>query len=210
MFAPLCVGCLNEQVIEAGLDRLATLGFRSAITSALPEDDADSYAVAGFEVAERLWLLARPLFDAPAKQRPRSRRARTRDRNAVLDLDRRAFEAFWQLDDQSLSDATTATPRHRYRVVDDAGIVGYSVFGLAGRTGYLQRLAVDPNRRREGIASALVNDGLRWLTNRGATCAYVNTQIGNDRARKLYESLGFALQPRGLVVMQLDLPLHTR
>ena len=60
--------------------------------------------------------------------------------------------------------------RHRPRpgsaVADDGGVVGYAVTGRSAARGYLQRLAVDPERWRQGVGAALVVDGLRWLRRR--------------------------------------------
>jgi ribosomal-protein-alanine N-acetyltransferase len=84
-------------------------------------------------------------------------------------------------------------------------VVGYAVTGRAGRRGYVQRLAVHPDHASRGIGAALVVDGLRWLQRHDAEQAVVNTQSSNERARRLYERLGFRLQPSGLVVLEKPL-----
>jgi ribosomal protein S18 acetylase RimI-like enzyme len=91
-------------------------------------------------------------------------------------------------------------------VVGRSPVTGYAVSGLAGRQGYLQRLAVDPTTWGQGQGRALVLDGLHWMRRRGARRAVVNTQVGNDRALALYEALGFQLQPTGLAVLARRLP----
>ena len=99
-----------------------------------------------------------------------------------------------------------ATPVSRYRVTTERGRpTGYAVFGLAGRRGYLQRLAVDPAHAGQGLASVLIRDGLRWLVRRGASSALVNTQIRNARALHVYRGHGFVLQPYQLVVLSATL-----
>lgn len=125
----------------------------------------------------------------------------------MLDIDRRAFEPFWQFDTNSLSEARRATPSHRFRVATEGGHPsGYAVTGRAGDRGYLQRLAVDPDAQSKGTGTALVNDALSWLHRRGATIAMVNTQERNARALRLYEHLGFVAQTEGLVVLDWDAP----
>ena len=57
-------------------------------------------------------------------------------------------------------------------------------------------------RRGRGLGAALVVDGLRWLRRWGAKEVLVNTQEGNDAAVRLYERLGFRLQPDGLAVLR--------
>jgi ribosomal-protein-alanine N-acetyltransferase len=76
------------------------------------------------------------------------------------------------------------------------------VTGLGGSTGYVQRLAVDPDVRRRGLARALLADSLRWQSRRGATRSLVNTQVGNDAALALYLAAGFDLLPRELTVFE--------
>ena len=62
----------------------------------------------------------------------------------VLEVDGRAFDAFWHIDDEGLDHAIRATPQSRFRVAEeDERIAGYAVTGRAGEQGYLQRLAVD-------------------------------------------------------------------
>jgi ribosomal protein S18 acetylase RimI-like enzyme len=85
-------------------------------------------------------------------------------------------------------------------------IVGYAITGRAGRRGYLQRLAVDPDAQRGGIGSTLVIDALRWLRRWRSDRAMVNTQLANDRALSLYEGVGFTREASGLAVLAVDLP----
>ena len=80
-------------------------------------------------------------------------------------------------------------------------MLAYAVTGRAGRHGYLQRIAVHPEARRQGYGRAVVLDGLRWLRRHGATQALVNTQRDNSPALALYQSCGFRELPAGLCVM---------
>ena len=197
---------LHRSGLQNALDRCRQLGFGRIITSALPEDDVRSYLEAGFETYERLWLLAHPMTDLAERNRGATRRGRRGDRQPSLVVDADSFEEFWRLDAAGLEEARRATPTSRFRVVDRSGVVGYAVFGLAGQRGYLQRLAVARAHRGQGLASELVNDGLRWLARRNVATTYVNTQERNTTALALYQSLGFTLLPRGLVVLVTELP----
>ena len=73
--------------------------------------------------------------------------------------------------------------------------------GRAGRQGYLQRLAVDPDTRRRGLGRALVVDALRWVRRTGGRSCLVNTQADNQDALVLYEACGFRRLPSGLGVL---------
>ncbi len=197
------------------LENLRHRGVEAAVTPALSPHDAQSFIAAGFVVLEHLHLLAYRLDQRAdhafltadtrtAETRSRSLRdGRPWHRRVVLDIDRRAFEPFWQFDTNSLAEARRATPTSHYRVaVEGRTPVGYAVTGRAGDRGYLQRLAVNPDRQGEGLGQALVHDCLRWLHKRGAAHAMVNTQERNTRALGLYEHLGFVRQASGLVVLR--------
>jgi ribosomal protein S18 acetylase RimI-like enzyme len=178
------------------------------VTPALTPFEAEPFFQAGFELFERLHLLSCPVglgatepVDSPAKLvagMPWHNRA-------VLGVDGRAFNGFWQFDSLALSEAKNATPARRYRVAKlDRQVVGYAVTGRAGRRGYLQRLAVDPEAQGEGIGSTLVRDSFQWLRRRGADLSLVNTQESNTRALGLYEHIGYRRQPEGLLVLRWD------
>ncbi len=196
--------------IRRELEVLRSAGVTTVLTGALHQGELAPFERAGFEEHERLHLLRHDLIDIPAPEAIRLRRAWRRDHGRVLTIDERAFDAFWTLDRGGLDDAVRATPTSRFRVsVDRAGpaqtITGYAVTGKAGERGYLQRLAVDPDWHRRGIATALVADSLRWLRRSGARAAVVNTQEANEGALALYLSTGFVLEPAGLTVLRMAL-----
>ena len=165
------------------------------------------------------WQRIRPWH----RPRPRIRRGTSRDWDDVLTLDRQSFDQFWHFDRDGLRDSIEATPASRLRIIrrfdvaeppdtnartDDKSnednnnqIVGYALAGHSGGSGYLQRLAVHPAVRQQGIATLLVNDALWWIRRRGARIAWVNTQKTNDPALRLYKKLGFTLQEHPLTVM---------
>ena len=184
---------------------VAVLGRRGVVevvTGALAPREQAGFLAAGFQVRERLHLLAHDLGPlAPPPAGVRSRRARRADRVGALCLDQLCFDDFWQLDEISLEEALTATASSRFRVVGDDAPVGYAITGRSGRHGYLQRLAVHPAHRGRGVATALVLDGLRWVRRHGVSRAVVNTQESNVAAVRLYEGLGFRRQPDGLAVL---------
>jgi ribosomal protein S18 acetylase RimI-like enzyme len=192
----------TREAVRACCDVLASRGFHEVVTAALAPREAHGFVLSGFEVRERLHLLAHDLLDLPEPPPVHHRRARRADRPDVLSVDGTSFGSFWRLDADGLQEALTATPTARFRVVDvDGVVVAYAVCGRAGARGFIQRLAVDPTRRRAGVGAALVVDGLRWMRRWGADRAVVNTQEENAAALALYERLGFRRQPGGLAVL---------
>lgn len=209
------------------LDVLAEQGFSRVVTGALSPREMSGFLDAGFGVEEELHLLSHDLRHLPERaesgirgpERPadmRLRRARRDEWPQVLTVDASAFPPFWRLDGRGLSDAVCATPRAHFQVavrtdgplVTRGGptrppslILGYCVMGRSGRSGFLQRLAVDPAEQGQHLGSALVIDGLRWLRRWRADNVVVNTQHGNTAALALYERVGFRRQPVGLSVL---------
>jgi len=194
----------TPEIVDRCVGLLRGRGYSAVVTSALAMTDALPFIDAGFSVRERLHLLAHSMGDLPLPTHP-TRRARRADRAAVMALDHLSFDGFWQLDDDGLTNAIQATPSSRFRLAGPRGqangIAAYAVTGRAGHHGYLQRVAVHPDERRQGYGRAVVLDGLRWLRRHGATQALVNTQHNNAGALALYAACGFRELPAGLCVM---------
>ncbi|HZT66167.1 MAG TPA: GNAT family N-acetyltransferase [Acidimicrobiales bacterium] len=202
---------LSPEFVRLCMDRLGEQGYERVVTSALSPGEQPGFLDAGFGVEQRLHLLAHDVSDIPeatVDSDTRIRRPRSAERAIVIELDGRVFDSFWRLDESGLDEALRATPRARFRVAVEAPgrVVGYAITGRAGRRGYLQRLAVDADRQGRGLGRALVVDGLRWLERWQVDRALVNTQVGNERALRLYQDLGFRPEPVGLSVLSIDLP----
>jgi ribosomal protein S18 acetylase RimI-like enzyme len=195
---------LTGAAVRDCVRRARDAGYEEMLTSAVGPVEEEPFVEASFTVRERLHLLALDHLEQPEPPALPVGRAARRDRASVLALDDVAFDSFWRLGQLGLRDALDATPARQFRVAHrtpTGEIVGYAITGYAAGQGYLQRVAVHPSARREGWGRALVSDGLCWLWRRGATRAFVNTQLDNDAALALYESFGFHLLPAGLAVM---------
>lgn len=183
-------------------------GFRSVRTSALFAASAAPFLDEGFVVVDRLALLEADLTGRPTRRptrRPRTRRLRARDLALAAEIDRRAFGDGWSNDATSLDEIRTATPSHRSRVVGTDPVVGFAISGRAGRTGYLQRLAVDPEHQGRGLGRALVVDSIGWMRRHAVARALVNTGVDNQAALRLYLSEGFVVRPDELTVLERPL-----
>lgn len=180
---------------------LAGQGYVEVVTGALGHPEQQGFLAAGFEVREELHLLSRHLDPLPLAAAAPIRTGRRRDTDQVLAVDALAFPPFWRLDQTGLAEALGATRYARFRVVARDRVLGYAVSGRSGTRGYVQRLAIDPACEGRGLGRALVLDGLGWMRRRGVDRAVVNTQVGNERALRLYQHLGFRLEPSGLAVL---------
>jgi ribosomal protein S18 acetylase RimI-like enzyme len=73
----------------------------------------------------------------------------------------------------------------------DGTIAASVMAGYEGHRGWVNYLAVDPQRRRQGLARALMSEAERRLRELG--CAKINLQIRRDNldAISFYERIGF-------------------
>jgi ribosomal protein S18 acetylase RimI-like enzyme len=190
--------------------RLRDEGFGGVVTSAMRPQDVPAFVASGFSERERLIVLRRPVpAHPPVVPGPagRLRRRHGEDLSTLLAVDHAAFEPAWRLDADGIRDALGATPRARLRIgtAADGSVAAYAICGRAGRTGYLQRLAVHPAHQRHGHGRALVVDAIGWLARRRADEVLVNTQQSNHRAIALYRSLGFEPDRSELIVLERSL-----
>ncbi len=80
-------------------------------------------------------------------------------------------------------------------IAEDAGqIIGAAMGGYDGHRGWIYSVAVEPNIRRQGIGSALIQALEALLKQRG--CLKVNLQVrsSNSGVIPFYESLGFHVE----------------
>jgi ribosomal protein S18 acetylase RimI-like enzyme len=117
-------------------------------------------------------------------------------------IDRAAFEPLWRLGATGLKEALNATPTSTFLTVrsDTGETVGFAIVGAGAATGYLQRVAVDPQHAGKGYGRALVRASLSWARRHGCRTMLLNTQPDNEPAGKLYESEGFTRVAAGLVI----------
>ncbi len=208
---------LDHQMVPTSADiagwiaEASQRGARTVRTGAIFPNAAAPFLDAGFHVADTLTLLALHLRDRTAtRARPvrtsgpiRLRRLRPSMLAEAAEIDRRAFSAPWANDTSALADIMTATPYHRSRSVHlDGRMVAFSISGRADRSGYVQRLAVDPSARRRGFANVLLDDALHWMRRRDVEHAMVNTASDNRPALELYESVGFGQRPDSLLILE--------
>jgi ribosomal protein S18 acetylase RimI-like enzyme len=128
------------------------------------------------------------------------------DHAAVVALWIRVFSEFAPHNDPDKSIARKLdVQRELFVVADDAGeIVGTAMGGYDGHRGWVYAVAVDPDRRRQGIGTALMRRVEQSLTAMG--CPKLNLQVrgSNRRAVGFYESLGYSTEDRVSMGKLLD------
>ena len=205
---PIGGGTVDHAAVAEISNLILSLGFHRILTTALVPHDQAPFLEFGYQVHEPLRLLELNLDPNRIGRSTRpTRRMRRRDVAASLAIDAASFTSFWQFDADALDEAISATPTSRRRVVrSDRVVLGYAITGHTGRTGFIQRLAVDPDSSRAGVGGTLLTDGLAWLHTRGVEGVLVNTQPENEAALALYDRFGFVERPGGLAVLCLEVP----
>ncbi|MDZ4372237.1 MAG: GNAT family N-acetyltransferase [Phenylobacterium sp.] len=96
--------------------------------------------------------------------------------------------------------AYLADPGHRLVCAVSDGVVIGQARGVITRQPdaepvlYIDNLGVAEARRREGIASRLLDDLTAWARTNGCVTAWVATELDNDGARALYAGRGAEMQ----------------
>lgn len=82
---------------------------------------------------------------------------------------------------------------------DDGALAGYAVVAerpsppvfARGTAANLQHLYVRPDRRGEGLATALMDRAEAWGRERGCERASLSVNVRNETARRVYEARGY-------------------
>ncbi len=173
-------------------EQLRISGYETIRTGALGVQAGARFERLGFASIQSLVLLEHRSPGSAVSTRAKSERLVATDDGEASRVDIAAFGRGWAIDRVGIGDVRSATPRHRARTVRvDGALVAYAVSGRDASTGYLQRLAVDPDHQNHGHGAALVTDSLRWMARWRVRRALVNTHVGNDAALALYHRLGF-------------------
>jgi [ribosomal protein S18]-alanine N-acetyltransferase len=100
--------------------------------------------------------------------------------------------------DDALRGELGGVPATRYVVVaEQAGVlVGYAALLAVGSTADVQRIAVRPDWRRQGIGAELLADLLREALERGCIEALLEVREDNPAAVAMYEAAGFGVLVR--------------
>jgi ribosomal-protein-alanine N-acetyltransferase len=106
----------------------------------------------------------------------------------VLAIERRAFSSPWSLAMFGLEVSKPSTVS--LAAVEGGRIVGYLVCSRYGRVWHVMNIAVDLDRRRRGIASALLRALFQQIDRPGAEYT-LEVRPSNAGAVALYERFGF-------------------
>lgn len=174
---------------------------KHALSPALYPSGARIWERSGYGELLRLEIMEKSIAPSPDEE-DLVETAVEHDLEEMETLDRAAFDAFWHMGSAGLAEAITATPRSAVlEVRGGSGLAGYAIVGAQLGVSFLQRIAVHPTQRRQGLGGALVRAAERWSARRGAAIMVLNVRPDNQAARDLYLRSGFRATGKDLLVL---------
>jgi tRNA threonylcarbamoyl adenosine modification protein YeaZ/ribosomal-protein-alanine acetyltransferase len=116
------------------------------------------------------------------------------DLGAVDALQQKSFDRPWGGDAFRWELEHSAVARLYLASTPDGDAVGYCACWVVAGELHVNNVAVDPARRRRGIARRLLHAVIAEASAEGATSATLEVRSSNVPARKLYEALGFRVE----------------
>lgn len=111
------------------------------------------------------------------------------DIGQVADLEQVCFSESWS---ENLIRSGLDSRLDTYFVYVDHGyILGYAIVRILADEGEIQRIAVYPEYRRQGIARKLMDAMVTFARSRGVRAIALEVRESNQGARNLYDSYGF-------------------
>ena len=87
---------------------------------------------------------------------------------------------------------------------DGDNIAASAMIGHDGHRGWVYYVAVDPDRRHQGLGRAIMNAAEDWLRERGIPKMQLLVRPENTRVQAFYESIGYDEQERIIYAKWLD------
>jgi len=110
------------------------------------------------------------------------------DLDRVLELENAIFQSPWR---RSFFKSDINRPQGLCIVAErDGHVVGYAV-AWGTEEVHLANLAADPDLRRQGIATQLMNTVFDWARRNRAESIYLEVRVSNTIARQFYAAYGF-------------------
>jgi ribosomal-protein-alanine N-acetyltransferase len=121
------------------------------------------------------------------------------DIDTVLDIEAASFPAPWGRVsfEGELAEKTSRSLVIRKRQQEKPDrVIAYLCFRLIEGEMHIMNLAVDPGYRRRGVATFLLDYGLRLAKGYGAKRALLEVRASNHAAIRLYDRMGFCAAGR--------------
>ena len=118
------------------------------------------------------------------------------DIDEIVALENRAYQYPWSrpvlLSELNGEDFSYVYVARLYDNAHPAGkIIGYHFFWVVTDEVHILNLAVDPDFQGQGLGKTLLNFGIEFGRERGATCVLLEVRVSNAPALTLYRASGF-------------------
>lgn len=122
---------------------------------------------------------------------------RRRHIRAILDIEEQVYPKPWT-NGVFASEIDQVRTGSRYYVVGimNTRLVGYGGLLFAADEAHVTNIAVDPSRRRQGIARKILGHLVDIAVERGSEAMTLEVRVNNEAALSLYREFGFA--PAGI------------
>ena len=112
-----------------------------------------------------------------------------RDSSAVWELEKKCFSVPWS--EESIRAMFSEKGDWNLTARDDGSLVGYIGMKAVLDEADITNVAVDPDRRRQGIGKMLLRELLAKAGDMGIRRIFLEVRVSNTAARALYEQAGF-------------------
>jgi len=113
-----------------------------------------------------------------------------RDLGPVAGLEEVSFSEPWS---RRLLEEGLSCPWDTYWVAEEEeDVIGYAALRILAGEGEIQRIAVHPSCRRQGVGKKLMEEMTSFATNQGVGDITLEVRAGNQAALSLYKSYGFS------------------
>ena len=103
---------------------------------------------------------------------------------------------WWNVPSETIGLKLTVQPELFLVAVSDGRVVGTTMAGFDGHRGWLHRVAVHPDRQREGTGRTMMLEAERRLQAIGCTKVNLQVRSANPAAVAFYENLGYSAEDR--------------
>jgi ribosomal-protein-alanine N-acetyltransferase len=111
------------------------------------------------------------------------------DVDAILDISSLSFSISWSKDSY-LQELTNPVARYLVAKIDNK-VVGFIGTWIVLDESHITNVAVHPSYRKQGIASSLLKEFLKYCKSQGCIAYTLEVRSGNKAARALYENHNF-------------------
>jgi ribosomal protein S18 acetylase RimI-like enzyme len=184
-------------------NRLGDMGGGGAYSPALYPGSTRVWKRAGYHEVAALAIMERGLGGTVPEPSLPITTAEVPDWEAVMAIDRAAFEGFWGMSALGLAEAHgTSRATTLLTASIDEGPAGYALVGCQWGVAYLHRIAVHPEAAGRGLGTSLLSASFVWALGAGGRSMVLNVRPGNHRARRVYERAGFTATGTDLLILR--------